>query len=345
MIERIHSGWCRSVLAEDRPVRHLLGDDPKMLRLERDLRSVAPTGATVLICGESGTGKSLLARQLHESSGRDGPLVTFCCGAVPESLMAAELFGHVRGAFTGAVTAKTGKIASAEAGTLFIDEINTAAPELQVRLLRLLQEKIYEPVGSDRPQKADVRFVLASNEPLNRQVAEGRFRADLYYRIDVIRLEVPPLRHRRSDIPLLARFFLSRYAERMNRPFTGFHFEAIRRLCAAPWPGNVRQLENAVQHAVALSTPPLVGPEDLPSHLETEGVQIHPEAGAPADGGWVAPVWRPQPLREALQVPERLILTAALEANGWNRQQTARQLGIDRTTLYKKIKRYGLTAP
>ena len=234
VIERIQSGWRRSVLDGERTARRLLGGDPKMLRLERHVQAVAPTGATVLICGESGTGKSLLARQLHETSGRAGPLVAFSCGAVPETLMAAELFGHVRGAFTGAVAAKTGKIASAEAGTLFIDEINTAAPQLQVRLLRLLQDKTYEPVGSDRPRSADVRFVLASNEPLDQQVADGHFRADLYYRIDVIRLEVPPLRRRRSDIPLLARFFLSRYAERMKRPFTGFRSEAMQRLCAAP---------------------------------------------------------------------------------------------------------------
>jgi DNA-binding NtrC family response regulator len=319
----------------------LIGAHEKMRRLEELIQVVAPTTATVLVGGESGTGKSLAAGALHRQSGRSGPLVTFSCGSVPETLMASELFGHVRGAFTGAISNKTGKIAAAEGGTLFIDEINTATPALQVRLLRVLQEKIYEPVGSNRPKRADVRFVLASNEPLEDLVAEGRFRADLFYRINVIHLQIPPLRDRRGDIAALAEHFVHRFAREMNRAVTGFSPEALKLLCRADWAGNVRELENAIQHAVVLGRRPLIEPEDLPASIRAEAGEVEPLG----TGGWVAPPWKPQSLKSALAPPERLILVSALEANNWNRQKTAAQLGMDRTTLYKKIRRYGLDRP
>ena len=338
----------RSLLAEnDRLKRRyvgssLIGADEKMRRLEQLIEPVGPTTATVLIGGESGTGKSLAASAIHQQSQRNGPFVTFSCGSVPETLMASELFGHVRGAFTGAVANKNGKIAAAESGTLFIDEINTATPALQVRLLRVLQEKIYEPVGSNRPRRANVRFVLASNEPLEELVAEGRFRADLFYRINVIHIQMSPLRDRPGDIPILAEHFMQRYAQEMNRSVSGFSHEAMKILSQADWAGNVRELENAVQHAVVLSGRPLIEPADLPSSLQSKAGRGGVVAGA---SGWVSPHWHPQSLKSALAEPERLILISALDANGWNRQKTAAQLGIDRTTLYKKIRHHGLDRP
>jgi len=305
------------------------------------IQAVAPTNTTVLMTGESGTGKSLIAKAIHRhSSVLDGPFVEISCGSIPETLLESELFGHVKGAFTGAHANKIGKFLAADHGTLFLDEINSASAGMQLKLLRVLQERKFEPVGSTETVEVNVRVLLATNQPLEGLVREGVFRQDLYYRINVVSIELPPLRERVTDIPVLAEYFLDKYNKELDRRLTGFTPEAIAALQEYEMPGNVRELENIVQRAVVLSRRSVVDVDDLPAHV-ISNQSWRFEEGQHAAGS--APLlWGGEPLSEAVEAQERLIILAALDANGWNRRQTADQLKINRTTLYKKIKHYGL---
>jgi DNA-binding NtrC family response regulator len=302
------------------------------------VESVADTRATVLIEGESGTGKSLLARVLHERSARaKAPFVVVHCGALPPQLLESELFGHVRGAFTGAVRDKPGRFEEAAGGTLFLDEISTAPQDLQVKLLRAVQERVIERVGSNDPIQVDARFVFASNRNLADEVAAGRFREDLYYRIHVVALRLPPLRERPSDVPLLAQGFLERFRAEHRRAELEISEATLARLCAYAWPGNVRQLENTIERAVLLARGPRIELADLGGEL----AQVPAPAYQALDlaGHLYAP---PRSLREALEAPERRILVEALELNGWSRHRTAAMLGINRTTLFNKMRKHRL---
>jgi len=313
---------------------HIIGQDKRMVAVFDMIEAVADTQTTVLITGQSGTGKSLIARAIHARSPRRGkPFVEVACGAIPDTLLESELFGHVRGAFTDAMHDKEGKFAAADGGTIFLDEIATASPQLQVKLLRVLQDRQFEPVGSNETMQVDVRVILATNRDLWQEVEAGRFRQDLYYRVNVINIELPSLRQRPGDIPLLAEHFLRKYAPSANRQILGFSPPALAAMRRYHWPGNVRELENCVERAVVLCRDAYIGLDDLPPAL------LSRSAHAPT------PVASTQPksLKQALAEPEKQIILAALEANGGNRQATARQLGINRTTLYKKMKRYGLT--
>ena len=333
-----------SVLVKDRRMKEVLSV----------AAAVADTKATVLLTGESGTGKSLLARAMHmRSSRRDGPFVEVNCGALPENLLESELFGHARGAFTGAVRDRPGKFERAHGGTIFLDEIATASPALQVKLLRVLQEKTLERVGEERTRSVDVRVILATNVDLAREVKAGRFREDLFYRIQVVTLEIPPLRERPEDVLHLARHFLEIYAREYQREILGFSPQAAELLLAWRWPGNVRELQNAVERAVVLAKTPFVQPSDLPPWIleeaQAEGRVPPRPSGAGTgpslsreDGTGGKDRGRILPLREALAQAERAILVEALEAFRWNRTQTAKALKIDRTTLFHKMKRYGI---
>jgi DNA-binding NtrC family response regulator len=321
----------RSQLDRRYGMDNIVGRDPRMLKVFEMISSVADTRATVLVTGESGTGKSMIARAIHRRSGRvKGPFVEVACGALPETLLESELFGHVAGAFTGAAGEKMGKFLQADGGTIFLDEIGTASPAMQVKLLRVLQELKFEQVGGTKTFEVDVRVVLATNEDLSRLVAEGRFRQDLYYRVNVINIELPPLRTRTSDIPALAHSFLEQVREDSRRDVAGFADDAMATLERHHWPGNVRELQNVVERAVLLGKGPLITAADLPSEVRGSGGVIV-----------TAPVGQ-KTLKEALEGPERQIIREVLEANGWNRNATADQLGINRTTLYKKMKRLGL---
>ena len=310
---------------------NIIGRDPRMLKVFEMIGSVADTRATVLVTGESGTGKSMIARAIHRRSGRaKGPFVEVACGALPETLLESELFGHVAGAFTGAVGEKMGKFLQADGGTIFLDEIGTASPAMQVKLLRVLQELKFEQVGGTKTFSVDVRVVLATNEDLTRAVADGRFRQDLYYRVNVINVELPPLRSRVSDIPTLAHSFLQQVREDSRRDVTGFADDAMATMERYHWPGNVRELQNVVERAVLLGKGPIITVTDLPTEVRgSNGVVFTSAAGQKS-------------LKEALEGPERQIIRDVLESNGWNRNATADQLGINRTTLYKKMKRLGL---
>ncbi len=344
----------KSQLSERFALSNIIGGDHWMQKVYNLVEAVAASRTTVLIEGESGTGKSMVAKAIHARSSRHaGPMITFACGAIPETLLESELFGHVKGAFTGADADKPGKILAANGGTLFIDEINSATPALQLKLLRVLQEKCFEPLGSTQTVEVDVRFVLATNQSLRQLVEAGGFREDLYYRINVVNIQMPALRQRISDIPLLVRHFLEKYASEARKAVTGLTDAAMEALRRHDWPGNVRELENAIERAVVLARRPVIDVDDLPDTVldDAPARAAGGSAGKRAGGGGnlytpaLADGWKPTPLADALIEPEKQIILAALEANAWNRQETARQLDINRTTLYKKIRQFGLDQP
>jgi len=326
---------------------NILSHDYRMLKIFDVVDSVADARASVLITGENGTGKSMIARAIHaRSARRGGPFVEVACGALPDTLLESELFGHVSGAFTGANHDRAGKFKLADGGTLFLDEIATATPAMQVKLLRVLQEFQFEPLGGTVTESVDTRVILATNEDLARSVIEGSFRQDLFYRVNVVNIELPSLRERIGDIPLLVDHFLCEVSEACDRKIIGFDATAMSALQAYSWPGNVRQLENVVERAVLLSRDEQLKIEDLPPEISGRVT-----SGLGSFGAKVAAVQaRPdevngKTLREALEGPEREIILQSLRLHSWNRASTADALDINRTTLYKKMKRLGLDDP
>jgi transcriptional regulator with PAS, ATPase and Fis domain len=314
---------------------NIVGSDFRMAKVFELIEAVADTRTTMLVTGESGTGKSLIARAIHaHSSRRNGPFVEVSCGALPETLLESELFGYVKGAFTHAFADKAGKFAVADGGTLFLDEISTASPQLQVKLLRVLQERKFEPVGSNDTREVDVRVILATNRDLMMDVQAGQFRKDLYYRINVVGVELPPLRERISDIQLLAEHFLRKFLAASHKRIGGFDKQAMEVMQRYSWPGNVRELENCVERAVVLSRGGRIALDDLPPAVLKEAAGMASGIEAIAAKGLS--------LAAALEQSERAIITASLAANGGSRMATAAQLAIDRTTLYKKMRKHGL---
>jgi two-component system response regulator HydG len=313
----------------------MLGDDPSLRQVIELAGAIAPAKTPVLLTGERGTGKSLLARTIHgRSTRRGGPLVEVVCDGQREGLLERELFGQATGDFPGST--RPGKLAQADGGTLILSEVGALTPELQFKLLRVLEQGQFEPVGSTQTVRVDVRFILTTSEDLAELVAQGRFRQDLFYRIGVVGLKLPPLRQRPADILTLAEHFRARFAHASGQEAAGFTAEAIELLRRHPWPGNVRELEQAIERGVVLCR----GGRIAPTHLA-----LGTEPPRPVRAGY-AP--RPhvgvsiRPLKEALEGPEKQIILQALEALNWNRQETARMLDINRTTLYKKMKKYGL---
>jgi PAS domain S-box-containing protein len=302
--------------------------DPRIKKLLEIVPTIAQSDSTVLIEGESGTGKGLLARAIHRASARsDGPMITISCGALPEPLLESELFGYRAGAFTDAKRDKPGRLETASGGTLFLDEIGDLPLPIQVKLLRLLQERLYEPLGGVCSRTADVRVVAATNRNLSGMVDEGTFRRDLYYRVNVIRLEMPPLRERAADIPLLADAFLRRLSMMRGKTVEGLGGPVIQRLMRYDYPGNVRELENILEHAYVVCAGPRIEECDLPDWLLAKEM-------SGAVGG--APT---------LEEMEARFLREALARNRWSRQETARELGIHKTTLHRKIRRLGIELP
>jgi transcriptional regulator with GAF, ATPase, and Fis domain len=304
----------------DKRFGEIIGACPSMMEVFRKLQKVAGTDISVLITGETGTGKELIARELHRRSNRtNGPFITVNCGAIPENLMESEMFGHVKGAFTGAVASRPGKFQLADGGTLFLDEIGELTLQLQVKLLRAIQEHVVYRVGDSRPEKCDIRIIAATNRTLEEMIKTGDFREDLYYRLNVVNLWLPPLRDRGDDTFIIAKALLSKYAEELGSPVRGFSPQALAAVKKYSWPGNIRQLENRIKKALVLCDRTLLGPEDL---------DLGPEAQEPI-----------LPLEKAKEDFQRRYVLDVLERNNGNRTQTARDLGVDPRTIFRYLEK------
>ncbi|HEY5975151.1 MAG TPA: sigma-54 dependent transcriptional regulator [Geobacteraceae bacterium] len=312
--------------------RTIVGTSREMEKVFHVVRKVADTEAGVLITGESGTGKELIARSIHAgSSRRAAPFIAINCAAIPRDLLESELFGHVKGAFTGAVRDKTGKFQLADGGTLFLDEVGELPLELQPKLLRAIQEKEVEPVGGTKLQKLDVRIVAATNLDMDKAIAAGTFREDLYYRLSVIPLQLPPLRERRTDIPLLIRYFCTKH----NSEKVSFDEDALEAMIAYSWPGNVRELENSVERMLIMRSGETITPADLPGKIRDENGQQRPDTAIVRipDEGY------------SLEQLEREVVVDALERNGWNQAAAARFLRIPRHTLIYRLEKFDIALP
>ncbi len=320
----------RSELEGKSHIGDLVSHSPLMRKVFEVLPAIAASPSTVLLLGETGTGKELVARTIHSLSPRRGkPFVAVNCGALPDTLLESELFGYKAGAFTGAVKDKPGRFELARGGTLFLDEIGEVSPALQVKLLRVLQERSYEPLGSTRTETADVRVIVATNRDLAARVRERHFREDLYYRVNVVRVELPPLRRRKEDIPLLASQFIERFNRLQRKAIPGISAEALSLLMAHSWPGNVRELENAIERAFIMCPNGPISIEHLPEELTAYGV---PEAASSGS----------QPAHDLLDIQS---IRAALTRNGFNRLAAAKELGMHKTTLFRKMKKLGISLP
>ncbi len=309
----------------------IVGESPPMRELIRQIAKVADSGSSILILGESGTGKEVVARAIHRRSGRrDGPFISVNCGALAEGLLESELFGHEEGAFTGAVRLKRGRFELADGGTLLLDEVAEVPPATQVRLLRVLQERSFERVGGEKSLKVDVRVLAATHRDLQTEVREGRFREDLFYRLYVIPLHIPPLRDRREDIQLLVHYFTERLCRQMGRRPVSIDPEALKLLQVYRWPGNVRELENVLERAIVLCEDDRVTPGDLPFRNPSGGIEVPLPAGFP-------------PLRDVVEQVERQMIHRAMEAAGGVKTEAARLLDLKPSVLYYKLEKYRMT--
>ncbi len=321
----------REALQDRGPTGRLIGRGPALLKVIHMVNQIAPMKTTVLLSGESGVGKELVAEAIHHQSPRKGkPFVKLNCGALPEGLIESELFGHEKGAFTGAIQQRKGRFELADGGTFFLDEISEMPPATQVKFLRVLQEGEFERVGGSQTQRADVRMIAATNLDLEAAVTAGRFRKDLFYRLNVIHLTIPPLRERVEDISLLALHFMDRFCLENNRPTMGFSPAAMAALRSYSWPGNVRELQNVVERAVALCEGNMVDLTDLPDEIRRH---------SPADDQIILPVGA------SLEEIERLAILQTLKKTGWDKELTARLLGIGLATLYRRLKEMEVKEP
>lgn len=312
----------------------IIGRSAAMRRVFERAAAVAKSDANVLIDGETGSGKDLIARAIYkESARRDKPFVKVDCAALPETLLESELFGHERGAFTGATRAQTGRFEQADGGVIFLDEIGNLSPATQAKLLNVTQDRQFTRLGGERRINVDIRLISATNIDLEKAVADGRFREDLFYRLNVVPITIPSLRERREDIPLLVDAFIDRFCQENNRPNPGITAEAMEMLCSYDWPGNVRELENAIERTVILSGGGKIGAADLPARMSSRSATANaPRADIPVD----------MPLKKAVERFEAALISSLLRELGGSRDKTSRRLGVTRVTLYNKMKKYGL---
>jgi two-component system response regulator PilR (NtrC family) len=327
----------RSALRDQGRFMEIVGKSPRMLQIFQLVAQAAPSRSTILVAGESGTGKELVAKAIHANSPRrDKPFVVVNSGSLPHDLLESNLFGHVKGAFTGAVYAKKGLFELADTGTLFFDEIGNIPLETQAKLLRVMQEREFMHLGGVETIKVDVRVVAATNVDLHRAVEEGRFREDLYYRLNVIAIPLPPLRQRKEDIPALVQHFVDEYAAENSKEIEGVSPEVMQALMDYDWPGNVRELENVIERGVVLTTGPLIGKDLVPEHVRSNPSFNIPQVAVPAEG---------INLREVIAQFERRLIESTLESTGGVQKDAARLLGLKPTTLNEMIKRHSIPLP
>ncbi|MBP9853839.1 MAG: sigma-54-dependent Fis family transcriptional regulator [Candidatus Omnitrophica bacterium] len=308
----------------------IIGSSPKIQAVYQIIDSVASTNATILISGESGTGKGMVAKAIHscDENRKNKPFVEISCGALSETLLESELFGHMKGAFTGAIKDKEGRFEYAKGGTIFLDEIDAFSPSLQVKLLKVLQDGIFERVGDNIPRKADARIIVATNQQLTDLVEKGTFREDLYYRINVIAIQMPPLRDRTDDIKMIVDHFLQHYSKLNNKKISGISDEVIQMFKNYNWPGNIRELENAIEGAVIMAKTETVNKIDVPNGSKFDEQETKSSEG--------------KSLKKATEQPEREHIISVLNECNWNRNKAAAALGVNRTTLYNKMKKYNI---
>ncbi|MFP3868294.1 MAG: sigma-54-dependent transcriptional regulator [Desulfobacteraceae bacterium] len=317
---------------------NIVGTSEAIHKIFDIIRKVADTDSTVLLLGESGTGKEVIARAIHyNSERREGPLIPVNCAAIPEELLESELFGHERGAFTHAIRTRCGRFEQANGGTIFLDEIGDMSPNLQVKINRVLQEHQFERIGGFKPIKVNIRVIAATNQDLEKLVKQGRFREDLYYRLNVIPIKIPPLRERTSDVPLLVKYFLTEFAQKKGKTIKGFTPEAMNLLIRYNWPGNVRELENILERLVILADKEYLDVQDLPERCLAPSPETQPQPlDFPEDG---------IQLNEAVSEFERQLIIRALNKTGWVKNQAAQLLHLNRTTLIEKIKKQKISKP
>jgi DNA-binding NtrC family response regulator len=323
----------KQIIAKDK--RHafcgLIGASAKMQNIYNTVESVASSNATILVTGESGTGKGMVAKAIHQSDKhrKDKPFIEVSCGALSETLLESELFGHVKGAFTGAIKDKEGRFEFAKGGTIFLDEIDAFSPGLQVKLLRVLQDNVFERVGDNITRKTDARIIVATNRLLTDLVEKGQFREDLYYRINVIALQMPPLRDRKEDVEELSKYFIEKYAKDNNKKVKSLSNEVKKLFMEYAWPGNIRELENAIAGAVIMAKTEVINPWDLPNLSKFENLS--------------SKVSDEKNLKKAVEQPEKDHIVSILNDCNWNRNKAAAALGVNRTTLYNKMKKYNIS--
>ena len=336
--ETTHSEIKGPVVDETSHVRRtIIGKAPRIVQVYKVMAKAALASSNILVTGESGTGKELVAKAIHDNSARRSrAFVTVNCGALTETLLESELFGHVKGSFTGSISNKRGLFDEADGGTIFLDEIGDITPALQVKLLRVIQEGEFKPVGSTEVRRVDARVIAATHRDLDLLVREGKFREDLYYRLKVILIDLPPLRDRIEDLSELAYFFLARYSNRAARRVTTVSKEAMALLYAYPWPGNIRELEHAIERATAMTNTTILYPEDFPPEIVSF-------SGSPSASGELPPMAKlPAELPQSLEQMERAHIVRILQEVSFNKSKAADILGIDRATLYRKAQRYGI---
>ena len=339
---KTHEDALKGARTDGKSREAIVGESAQMQEVFKIVEKIADTPSTVLITGESGTGKELIATALHEGSSRKGkPLIKINCAAIPKELVESELFGYERGAFTGAVTSKPGRFELADGGTLFLDEIGEIPVEMQVKLLRALQESEFERVGGIKTVRVDVRLIAATNRDLNVEVESGRFRKDLYYRLAVVPILLPALRERSSDIPMLVRHFIEKYNRKLNRRFEGVEEAALQALKAYPWPGNIRELENLMERTLLFADGPVIHLKDLPENVRhsTEPPSSHGAEAGPASTGEAG---LKDIVRQRAAAVEKDLIAKALEETGGNVTRAAKLLQISRKSLQTKMKEFGL---
>ncbi len=311
---------------------NLVGADLKMQKIYSMIQAIRDTNTTILLKGESGTGKGMVAQAIHYSdpARKDGPYIEISCGAIPRELLESELFGHVKGAFTGAIRDRIGRFELADGGTILLDEIDSLPPYLQVKLLRVLQQKVFERVGDTKTMRVDVRIIASTNRDLEEEIRKSNFREDLFYRLNVITIEVPPLRHRKEDIPLLVDHFMKMFNEKMRRQIKEVNKEAMKFLMDYDWPGNIRELENLLERSCVLAQGTAITLDHLPENF---CARTSSQSSSSNGNG---------SLKDVLREPEKKIIVEALEQVNWNRKRAAGLLNINRTTLYNKMRKHRL---